>query len=201
MRGSASALLPKPAVPVRPDEASGVVEGPAVAPGRGRLKGLLVTVGVLLLALLVAAGVVVHQRRSAAGRLDATRQQVVAAARQEAVNLMSLSYATADADLRRILSLATGPLAQQFASQRSTIGGFLGQAKSTSKGQVLSAGLVSLDAGGAEVLVAADATVSNNASTDAGMHNVVKHYRMSMKLQHVHGRWLVSDVGFDGAAQ
>jgi hypothetical protein len=30
---------------------------------------------------------------------------------------------------------------------------------------------------------------------------VVKHYRMAMKVQRVHGHWLVADVEFDGAAQ
>jgi Mce-associated membrane protein len=166
-----------------------------------RLRAILVSAGVLALVLLVVAGGALYRQRSANARLDNTREQVVGIARQEAVNLMSLSYNTADAGLKRILSLATGPLAEQFNSQRSTIGSFLGQAKSTSRAQVQSAGLMSLGTDHATVLVAADATVTNNASSDAGLKNVVKHYRMAMKLQRVHGHWLVADVEFDGAAQ
>ena len=101
-----------------------------------RMRAVLVSAGVLLLVLLVVAGGSLYRQRSANARLDSTREQVVGVVRQEAVNLMSLSYNTADADLKRILSLATGPMAEQFNSQRSTIGGFLGQAKSTSRAQV-----------------------------------------------------------------
>ena len=197
---------------VYPDEAPHVTDRSVTKrsesqarPGRrhmgARLRAVLVSAGVLLLVVLIVAGGFLYQRRSANTRLDGTRAQVVGVARQEAVNLMSLSYNTANADLKRILSLATGPLAQQFNSQRSTIGGFLGEAKSTSRGQVQSAGLMSLGQDHATVLVAADATVSNNASSDAGLKNVVKHYRMAMKVQRVHGHWLVADVEFDGAAQ
>jgi Mce-associated membrane protein len=173
----------------------------AVAAENGRLRTVLVTVGVLVLVLLLVVGGSLWQRRSANARLDDTREQVVGVARQEAVNLMSISYNTASADLARILKLAAGSVAKQFASQRGTINNYLGQAKSTSRGQVKSAGLQSLGKDRAIVLVAADATVSNNESSGAGLKDVVKHYRMSMTLQRVHGQWLVSDIGFDGAAQ
>ena len=155
----------------------------------------------LLLVLLVVAGGFLYSRRSANTRLDDTRVEVVGVARQEAVNLMSLSYNTATKNLNDILSLATGSVAKQFESQRKTIGSYLSQAKSTSRAQVKSAGLVSLGKDRAVVLVGADATVSNNESSNAGLKSVVKHYRISMTLQRVDGRWLVSDVGFDGAAQ
>jgi Mce-associated membrane protein len=182
-------------------KAAGRTARPSGLQAGARLRAVLVSAGVLMLIALVVAGGFLYQRRSANARLDDTREQVVGVARQEAVNLMSLSYNTATADLNRILSLATGSVAKQFQSQRSTINSYLGQAKSTSRADVKSAGLVSLGHDRAVVLVAADATVSNTESSSAGVKSVVKHYRMSMTLQRVHGRWLVSDVGFDGAAQ
>lgn len=166
-----------------------------------RLRAVIVSAGVLVLVALVVVGGALYRQRSANTRLADTREQVVAVGRQEAVNLMSLSYNSASADLNRILSLATGSVYKQFASQKSTINSYMGQAKSTSHGVVTSAGLVSLGKDRAVVMVGADATVSNNASTSAGLKNVVKHYRLTMTLQRVHGRWLVSDIGFDGAAQ
>lgn len=166
-----------------------------------RLRAALVSAGVLVLVLLIVAGGFLYHQRSANARLDDTRAEVVGVARQEAVNLMSLSYNTAQKDLDRILSLATGSVAKQFESQRSTINSYLGQAKSTSRGQVKSAGLVSLGKDRAVVLIGSDATVSNTESASAGAKSVVKHYRMSMTLQRVHGQWRVSDIGFDGAAQ
>jgi Mce-associated membrane protein len=166
-----------------------------------RLRAVLVSGGLLALILLLVAGGFLYQQRSVNTRLDDTRAEVVGVARQEAVNLMSLSYNTAQKDLDRILSLATGSVAKQFESQRKTINSYLGQAKSTSRAQVKSAGLVSLGKDRAVVLVGADATVSNNEATNAGAKSVVKHYRMSVTLQRVHGQWRVSDVGFDGAAQ
>jgi len=124
------------------------------------------------------------------------------AARQEAVNLTTISYTSAAADLDRIVAGATGGLRQQFEGQRAQFPAVLARDKSVSRGRVLSAGLISLsdDNDTARVAVATDATVS---TTGGGVtaQSVLKHYRMVMQLQLVGGRWLVSDVAFAGVPQ
>jgi Mce-associated membrane protein len=125
----------------------------------------------------------------------------VAAARLEAVNLTTIDYKTTDAAVARILAGATGTLKTQFTAQRAQLGPLLASTKSTSVGSVLEAGLVKLSGSNAEVLVAVDASVTTQPAGTTKPQNAVKHYRMSMKLQHVGTSWLVSDVGFTGLAQ
>jgi Mce-associated membrane protein len=124
------------------------------------------------------------------------------AARQEAVNLTTISYTSAAADLDRIVAGATGGLRQQFEGQRAQFPAVLARDKSVSRGRVLSAGLISLsdDNDTARVAVATDATVS---TTGGGVtaQSVLKHYRMVMKLELIGGRWLVSAVAFAGVPQ
>jgi Mce-associated membrane protein len=126
---------------------------------------------------------------------------VLTAARQEAVNLTTISYTSATRDLDRIINSATGGLRTQFLSQRAQFPSVLARDKSVSRGQVLSAGLISLTGKKqAQVDVATDATVTTTAG-GTEPQSVVKHYRMVMKLSFIGGRWLVSDVAFAGAPQ
>jgi Mce-associated membrane protein len=129
------------------------------------------------------------------------RAAALAAARLEAVNLTTIDYRETDAAVQRILAGATGTLEAQFKQQRSQLGPLLTGAKSTSRGSVLEAGLVKLDGRTAQALVSVDATVSTQPSGTTKAQTSVKHYRMSMKLQQVGSRWLVSDVGFTGLVQ
>lgn len=129
------------------------------------------------------------------------RQDVLQAARQEAVNLTTISYHTALRDVDRILSGSTGALRQQFTEERSHFPSVLTADKSVSQGTVLSSALASLTDAKAQVLVAVDASVSTTQGTAAKPTSVLKHYRMVMQLKPVHGRWLVSDVAFAGLPQ
>jgi Mce-associated membrane protein len=155
-----------------------------------------------LLAGLVALVVLLVLRTSDQTARDDARQAALQTARQEAVNLTTLSYTTANRDLDRILGLATGGLREGFAAKRAQLPSLLARDKSQSRGTVLSAALVRLSPGldAAQVVVATDATVSTTAQgNEAG--SVLKHYRMVMALQLVDGRWLVSDVAFAGVPQ
>ena len=167
---------------------------------RASARPLLLAPVVALVALLVLDGVLVARprERSTHERLTGA---VLAAARQEAVNLTTISYTSAQHDLDRIINAATGGLRAQFQSQRAQFPSVLARDKSVSRGQVLSAGLISLTGGKqARVDVATDATVTTTGGGSKAQ-SVVKHYRMVMSLSLINGRWLVSDVAFAGAPQ
>jgi Mce-associated membrane protein len=155
-----------------------------------------------VLAALVAVAVVFLLRVHDHSALDGARNDALAAARTEAVNLTTIRYQSATADLNRIIAGATGKLRAQFESERAQFPAVLQRQQSESTGSVLSAAVVSCDpdAGTAQVVVATDANVST-AGASGKRDTVLKHYRMVMKLQRVHGRWLVSDVAFAGAPQ
>lgn len=180
------------------------MDGAAVRPtglARERRSGVRQVPVVLLVALLVADAVLFFRPRGASTH-DVVARMVLSAARQEAVNLTTIAYTSAARDLDRILNGATGGLRQQFAAQQAQFPAVLARDKSVSRGRVLSAGLISLSAHNtaARVAVATDATVSTTGGGTTAQ-SVVKHYRMVMQLQLVHGRWLVSDVAFAGVPQ
>ena len=166
------------------------------APARRRPL-LPVLLGVLLVALVAGIVGTVLDDRSADRRADA-RAAALRAARQQAVNLTTISYQTADRDLARIIAASTGTLKTQFETQAKSFPGVLRKEKSVSEGRVLAAGVKSQDGKVVDALVAVDATVRNTASGEAG---VVKHYRMDMRLVLIGTRWLVSTVAFAGLPQ
>jgi Mce-associated membrane protein len=159
-----------------------------------------IALGVLLLALLGVVGWLVQDARAQRDR-DDERQAALQAARQQAANLTTISYETADRDLARIISAATGTLKTQFEAQRSQFPTVLRRDKSVSIGTVLAAGVASQSAKTVDALVAVDAEVSNAQSAKAGSGKLVKHYRMDMKLVRIDGHWLVSQVAFAGLPQ
>jgi Mce-associated membrane protein len=163
---------------------------------------LFLVVPVVTLSLLVAAVVVLAFRSSARAAESDARADALAVATQEALNLTTLSYEHADADLDRIVGLATGELRTRFEAEREDLPGVLAREQSTSTGTVRSAGLVRLsdDGKSAQASVAVDAEIANAQSRDAGQP-VTEHYRMVLQLMLIDGKWLVSDVAFAGSPQ
>jgi Mce-associated membrane protein len=150
----------------------------------------LSVVAVQLLATSVALAVSVKAHQDDRDALDSARSAAVTAARQEVVNLDSLSWDTIDADLKRVLDGATGTFKDQFSRAQNDLKPVVVQRKSESSGTVLFAGVVRADTDTATVLVAVDRTVKD--STDPS--GAVAHDRWRVDLEKHGGRWLVSDL-------
>jgi Mce-associated membrane protein len=187
---------------VRPDELEPDNGAPPPDPSRSRGGSAGLVAALVVLAALVAGLVALLLQASHRNAGDDARRGAAAAARAEALNLTTISYQTADADLRRILAGSTGTLRSQFAEQQPRFADSLAGDRSRSRGNVLAVGVVSASAtkGTARVVVAADATVTT-ATANGKDQSVLKHYRMVMRLVKVHGRWLVGDVAFAGEPQ
>lgn len=166
----------------------------AGTPGRRRraLVGLLV---VVLAAALAAAGVYGH-RWYVDRATDQARQDAVAAARQASVNFVSVSAASVDRDLQRIVAGATGDFKEEFTRGQAQVRTAVVENKVESHGTVLRAGLVSGDRRRAVVLVAVDATVKNVKAPDGRP----SHYRIQVDLvrDRDSGDWLVAKLQFVG---
>ncbi|SCL27629.1 Mce-associated membrane protein [Micromonospora pallida] len=172
------------------DRRAGDPDGPA---GRNRLRvGLLV---VLLAAALAGAGVTGH-RWYVDRATDQARQAALAAAKQTAVNFVSVSAASVDRDLQRVTAGATGDFKEEFTRGQAQVRAAVVENRVESHGSVLRAGLVSGDRRRAVVLVAVDATVKNVKVPDGRP----SHYRIQMDLVRDgdSGRWLVSRLQFVG---
>lgn len=154
------------------------------------LSAGLVVATVLTTALSVWLAVGLAGQRGAEQR----RQDVLAAARQSALNFTSLDYRHYDRDSGNVLKSATGDFKEQFAAQTEQLTALVAENKSVSEGQVLEAGIVRSDARSARVLVVADSKVTNTAVPDGE----ARTYRLQLDLVLKDGRWLTSDVEFVG---
>ncbi len=169
--------------------------------GWARLRGVdvrsarLVTgaLAVVLVALLVAIGVVVSPRGSADDNLSAAQREVAAAARAEALAFLTVDHDDMDPLIDAVLAGATGDFAAQYAAQRDTLTSEAIRTEATSTGEVVALGVGALDDDSATVLVAANSTVTNTGTDGEGQ---VRYYRLRLDLVRADGRWLTSDVEF-----
>lgn len=157
--------------------------------GRAWSVGLVVAT-VLTTALTIWLSFGLYNQREAEQR----RQDLLAAARQSALNFTSLDYRHYDRDSANVLESATGDFKKQFAAQTGELTQLVAQNKSVSEGQVLEAGIVRFDENSARVLVVADSKVTNTAAPKGE----ARTYRLQLDLVHRDGRWLTSDVEFVG---
>lgn len=181
--------LPDPhAEPAEPDE-------PDAAGPRRRARALTALLVVLLAAALAGAGVQGH-RWYVDRATDQARRAAVAAARQAAVNFVSVSAASVDRDLSRITAGATGDFKDEFTRGQAQVRAAVVENKVQSQGTVLRAGIVSGDRRRAVVLVAVDATVRNVKAPDGRP----SHYRIQLDLvrDRDSGDWLVTRLQFVG---
>ncbi|BAC73605.1 hypothetical protein AQJ43_14570 [Streptomyces avermitilis] len=161
----------------------------SVLSGRAWSVGLVVAT-VLATALTIWLSFGLYNQREAEQR----RQDLLAAARQSALNFTSLDYRHYDRDSANVLEGATGDFRKQFAAQTEELTQLVTQNKSVSDGQVLEAGIVRSDEHSARVLVVADSKVTNTAAPKGE----ARTYRLQLDLVQRNGRWLTSDVEFVG---
>ncbi|MEH0985749.1 hypothetical protein [Micromonospora sp. CPCC 205556] len=170
--------------------------GEPAGTGRTRRRRALVALLTLVLAATVAAAGVTGHRWYVDQATDRARQASLAAAKQAAVNFVSVSAASVDRDMQRILTGATGDFKEEFTRGQSQVRTAVVENKVDSRGSVLRAGLVSGDRRRAVALVAVDATVKNVKSPQGRP----SHYRIQLDLVHDRDadRWLVSRLQFVG---
>jgi Mce-associated membrane protein len=123
---------------------------------------------------------------------QAKRSQFLQVARQGALNLTTIDWQHADADVRRILDGATGAFYDDFAKRSQPFIDVLRQAKATTVGKITEAGLESETPGSAQALVAVSVQTSNAGETDP----VPRAWRMRITVQRVGDQVKVSNVGF-----
>lgn len=150
----------------------------------------LVVATVLCTASALWLSMRLYEQRAAEQR----RQDILAAARQSALNFTSLDYRRYGQDSARVLKGATGDFRKEFTAQTEELTELVARNKSVSEGQVLDAGIVRSDEDSARVLVVADSKVTNTAVPKGE----ARTYRLQLDLVHEDGRWLTSDVEFVG---
>lgn len=157
--------------------------------GKALTGGLAVAV-VLLLASSGYLAVQTYQR----GQEEQRRQDILASARQTALNFTSLDYRHYDRDSENVLKGATGEFKRQFRAQTKELTKLVAANQSVSQGRVIEAGIARADRRSARVLIVADSKVTNTAVKQGQARN----YRLQLDLVLEDGRWKTSDVEFVG---
>jgi Mce-associated membrane protein len=159
---------------------------------RQRIVALALVFGLsatVALATLVGwLGVRTYQSHQA----EQQRALFVQVARQSALNLTTISYTEADADVKRILDSATGAFYDDFQNRSKPFIDVVKQAKSKSEGTVTEAGLESLNGDQGQVIVAITVRTSNAGAQQQDP----RQWRMRLFVQKVGDTARVSNVEF-----
>jgi Mce-associated membrane protein len=120
------------------------------------------------------------------------REVFLAAARQGALNLTTISYTEVDADIKRILDSATGAFRDDFQKRSQPFVEVVKQAQSKSQGTITQAGLESVQGASAQALVAVAVTTSNAGAAE----QQPRAWRIRVSVQMVGDTAKVSNVEF-----
>jgi Mce-associated membrane protein len=125
---------------------------------------------------------------------DEQQKLFLSVGRQGALNLTTIDWQHADADVQRILDSATGTFYDDFQKRAQPFMEVVKQAQSKSEGTIAEAGLEpqSITANGAQVLVAVNVKTSNAGAPD----QAPRAWRMRITVQKVGDEAKVANVEF-----
>jgi len=151
-----------------------------------RVVGALLIVGTV-----VVTGVMLstHSRVAAQRAHD---RQVVEAAGNGVVALLSIDHNRADSDVKRVLEMSIGAFHDDFASRADDFIKTAQESKAVTKGSVTAAALESIDTDNAVVLLAASSEVTNANGARADP----RPWRMSVTMSRDEDKWKMSNVEF-----
>ena len=118
------------------------------------------------------------------------QNEALAAGRQIAIDFLAYDYRHIDADFTRVTGETVGSLSKDFATQAASVRDLIVKAKAVSTATVASAGLVSVTANSARIVISLDRTIVNTSAPN-GQSNAVD---LQLDLVKQHGRWLASSV-------
>jgi hypothetical protein len=160
----------------------------------GLPRGVLLVLGALVAALLVAAAVLAGLRlthdSSSARALSPAEQAAITAAKQQTINLQTYRRTSFDADFSAALAGLTPAKATQWQANKATLKTRLTQLKQDAGATVSGAGLVSFDGKTAVIAVASD-TLRVDA---AGKSTTAAQNRSLVTMKLIDGKWLMDDL-------
>jgi Mce-associated membrane protein len=139
------------------------------------------TTGLVMLAALLGVGGWLGLSGLQAERAEQQRAHFLEVGRQGAINLTTIDWQTADADVQRILDSATGSFYDDFSKRAQSFVDVVKQAQSRSVGTVVNAGVESESGDEAQVLVAMNVETSNSAAAQQDP----RRWRMRVSVQRV----------------
>jgi Mce-associated membrane protein len=166
----------------------------AAAPAKPRMSHLRLAMiaGVVAVVALAALTGWLGFRTYQSHQADEQQKLFLQVGRQGALNLTTIDFQHADADVQRILDSATGTFYDDFDKRSKPFIEVVKQAQSKSVGTIAEAGLESESDNGAQVLVAVTVKTSNAGAPE----QAPRAWRMRISVQKVGDEAKVSNVEF-----
>ncbi len=164
------------------------------APAKPRMSHLRLAtiVGLVLVVALAVLTGWLGFRTYQSHKADEERNLFLQVGRQGALNLTTIDWQQADANVQRILDSATGTFYDDFQKRAQPFVEVVKQAQSKSVGTIAEAGLESESDNGAQVLVAVTVKTSNAGAPE----QAPRAWRMRISVQKVGDEAKVSNVEF-----
>ena len=164
------------------------------APAKPRMSHLRLATIVGLVLVVALAGLTgwLGFRTYQSHKADEGRNLFLQVGRQGALNLTTIDWQQADANVQRILDSATGTFYDDFQKRAGPFVEVVKQAQSKSVGTIAEAGLESESDNGAQVLVAVQVKTSNAGAPE----QAPRAWRMRISVQKVGDEAKVSNVEF-----
>jgi Mce-associated membrane protein len=173
------------------DEEASDEEAAPAKPRMSHLRLATIVGLVLVVALAVLTGWLGF-RTYQSHKADEERNLFLQVGRQGALNLTTIDWQQADANVQRILDSATGTFYDEFQKRAQPFVEVVKQAQSKSVGTIAEAGLESETDNGAQVLVAVTVKTSNAGAPE----QAPRAWRMRISVQKVGDEAKVSKVVF-----
>ena len=177
-----------------PAEAANADEAEESAPARTPMSHVKIALIAGLVAVVALAGLTgwLDFQAYQAKQTQDLRSLYLQVGRQGALNLTTIGYENAEADVQRILDSATGTFYDDFQRRAEPFVEVVKQAQSTSEGTIAEAGLESFSDDEAQVLVAVTVRTSNAGAPD----QAPRAWRMRISVEKVGDEAKVSNVEF-----
>jgi Mce-associated membrane protein len=149
-------------------------------------------VGLTMVAMLCGlAGWLAHQAAQSRNSQQ-QRELFLSAGRQGALNLTTIDWRRADADVQRILDSATGEFYDDFSKRSQPFVELVKKLRSKSVGTIQEAGLESVSADQAQVVVAVTVKTSSGDAPEQDPRG----WRMRISVKATGGEGKISNVAF-----
>lgn len=158
----------------------------------GWRRAAALAVGAVLIGALLTVTVLMAVKHSEAGAARAQDRELVEAASNGIVALLSIDHGRAEADVQRILDLSIGAFRDDFASRAGDFIKAAEKEKAVTRGTVTAAALETDSGDNAVVLVAAQSQVTNAS----GARDDPRPWRMSVTVSRDEDQWKMSNVEF-----
>lgn len=176
------------------DDADDADDAEVAAPRRAPWSHVKIALVAGLVGVLALAGLTgwLGYRTWESQRAESARELFLQVGRQGALNLTTIDWEHADADVQRILDSATGTFYDDFQKRAQPFAEVVKQAKSKSEGTIAEAGLETSTDNEAQVLVAVTVKTTNAGAPE----QQPRAWRMRISVEKLGDEAKVSNVEF-----